>query len=123
MSLEDLFKSDSLLPIMFITFLILALVIFPIAAASGKRMQNSIYGDNEQEIEIKEAKAKVVGKGKDIAGNTFNINFLIFEFEDGSRKEFPIRDLSIYTTTVEGDEGTLRYRGKKFESFERNRNV
>ena len=104
-------------------FVIIILFVVGIAAVhNAKNVNKSIYGENEQTPATKEFNVIVIEKkasphplNKDVS-----INSILFEFENNSRVELPIKDINTYNTLVVGDCGTLNYAGKKFISFERN---
>ena len=66
--------------------------------------------------------AKVISKrNSGIMSSTPNVCFVLFEFEDGNRKEFSI-NLNVSAIIVENDIGILTFQGTKFIDFERNIN-
>ena len=122
MSINDLLDSDVVLPAMMLIFVIAIIAAVPVGLARSKKMNNSIYGDDEYGLPLVEKNARIITRRTTAhpLNQTTMINAVVFELADGSRVELAIKDSNTYGTMVEGDCGTLRYRGKKFFSFERN---
>lgn len=52
------------------------------------------------------------------SGATFHSYFATFEYSNGQRKEFGIKE-SDFGVLMEGDNGTLTFQGSRFNSFQR----
>ena len=84
--------------------------------ASGKK--NEIYGEDEIG-EIQSESATVVSKRIETSKNNDigDIKYIAFQFSNGERKEFAIKDGAKFGMLVEGDNGVLNFRGKQFVDF------
>ena len=123
MSVNNLLDSEILIPIMMVMFVIIIVVAIPLGKAMKKKTDNNIYGDDEYGATEEEKNAKLIVR-RSIPHPLYHqagmvVNIAVFELSNGSRIELAIKDPNIYGTMVEGDCGTLRYKGKKFISFER----
>ncbi len=105
---------------LFIFFLIIAI---PAGKALGKRVNNSIYGEDENGSVDKQFNVNVLRKRSTPhpLNNALMVNMIVFELDDGTRMELAIREEQKYSIIIEGDLGTLTYQGKKFIDFERNK--
>lgn len=121
MSINDFFNDSSVPLIMGILFVVIMIIALPIGIANGKKTTNAIYGDDSDQDHPQEKKAKVLAKrtSPHPLNQTIMINMVVFEFENGTRLELALKDQNEYGLLVEGDEGTLRYQGKKYISFNR----
>ncbi len=118
---DEIYYTETGTKSLIIAFAIVLLICVPIGIIIGRKSSKKIFGDNESGA-ITE-KTNVIIKALKTTPHPLNlsihINMVVFELEDGSRLEFAIKDSAIYGTMAEGDCGTLKYRGKKFISFDR----
>ncbi len=122
MSINDILNDDSFIPICMVMFVIIMVIALPIGIAMGKKTNKSIYGDDEfgSITQVKGAKIVARRTSPHPLNQTVMINMVVFELSNGERIEFAIKDPNTYGVMVEGDFGTLSYRGKKFIRFDRN---
>ncbi|MBR6646105.1 MAG: hypothetical protein IKL09_01150 [Clostridia bacterium] len=124
MSINDMFDVD-ILPVFVIVGLLLICVI-PIGLTMGRKANSQknleLYGDrlnlsHNPEIEII---AKVIEKRSvpHPYAPSVSVNYLLFEQNDGVRKEFAIRDPGTFAVIVKGDVGLLKYHSNCFVSFD-----
>ncbi|MBP3387749.1 MAG: DUF2500 domain-containing protein [Clostridia bacterium] len=101
-------------------FAVFGLVFYNIISEISRKQKNR----NSPRISVN---AKVVAKRMQVHGGTHTANhhhhgytkyFATFEFESGDRLELSVYDTD-YGMLVEGDEGSLTFRGTEFLSFER----
>ncbi|MBQ8909764.1 MAG: DUF2500 domain-containing protein [Oscillospiraceae bacterium] len=126
MSINDLLDSEWFLIIVLVGIGIGMLVAIPgmyAGISAGKQTTRNIYGDDEYGPILEDRNAKIIARRTTPhpLNQALMVNRVVFELADGNRMEFAIRDLNTYAIMVEGDRGTLRYQGKKFISFERDR--
>lgn len=123
MSINDMLDVD-ILPVFVIVGLLLICVI-PIGLSFGRKVSSQknleLYGDrfnlsHSPEIEII---AKVIEKRSvpHPYAPSVSVNYLLFEQEDGIRKEFAIRDPNVFSVIVKDDVGILKYHSNCFISF------
>ena len=124
MSIMQLLESESFFTFLFLSLLFGLIFYIPIKFAIGKKIQDDIYGgeENEEKEKKEEKNAKIVAR-RTIPHPLFKrtvFNTVIFELSDGSRLRLGIKKQNLFDIMVEGDYGTLRHQGKKFISFIRN---
>lgn len=114
---------DDLMPILLLILfavIIGGIIGFAILAKSKSNRDNRIYGDDSTgTVNIKEA--TVVSKRTELSKNQYisDVNYVTFQFLDGERKEFAIKDGSKFGMLVPNDKGILKYRNNQFVDFER----
>lgn len=82
-----------------------------ILAVKKKHQENALYGD-ESGQSVSQENAKVVSKRTartNIAGVVQDVGFITFEFDNGMRKEFAIKDDSQFGMIIQHDRGVLSY--------------
>ena len=123
MSINDLFDSDVFLPMFFIGIVVVAAVAIPIGIKFGNQINANVYGSYEYGTESEALNAKIISKSTKAhpASPNILVNSVVFELTDGGRLEFAVKDADIYAVMVVGDCGTLKYQGKRFIDFERNK--
>ena len=125
MSLEDIYTSDASGKGLIIGAIIILIVIFcfalPSGISRGKKINQEVFGEGDTGPLEKHKNAKLIAKrtAPHPATPTVTVYHLVFELENGSRKDFGIRDEQLYSTSMEGDCGTIQYIGRKLISFER----
>ena len=124
MSLEDLFSSDSFLPAVIVIAFIVLVVAVPIGIAKGKQTNDQIYGNKTVAPVTKQENARIIATQDrpHPLNASVMIHLVVFQFTDGRRIELAIENPAIYGVMMKNDVGTLRYQGKKFISFERDKN-
>lgn len=125
MSINDLLDDPDILP-MFMTFFGLAIIIivsiaWVIVTKAFKENNIRLYGADTMGIHDTEISvmATVIEKRtapNPIAPNT-SVSYLLFEQEDGTRKEFAIKDQNTFSRIIVGDTGILKYYSNHFVSF------
>lgn len=110
MSIQDMLESESFLTgimggLATVIIVIVVAVIIKAVKNKSKPMETALV--------------KILSKRNIVNNNPGAGAYIIFEFEDGSRREFAVNP-SISSTVVEGDEGKLTYQGAKIICFERN---
>ena len=121
MSINDVLDSDIVLPAMAIIFIVIMIIAIPAGISKSKKANESIYGDNSDDVIKEERNAKIIA----IRSNphplytTIIINSVVFELVNGNRLELAIKDPNVFGVMVEGDIGILKYQGKKFIGFVR----
>ena len=114
---------DNMREPMIISFLIVfaiafIFVIIPMLKKSAQTTKE-MFGENEignEEI----VNAKIVSKKTySPVGSIEQLNFVIFEKQNGERIELAIKDNEQYKMMLEGDFGTLTHVGKRYISFVR----
>ena len=116
----------TLILILAILFIILVPLVKAIVKKNKKDDESNIgkiYGDGEfNQKFVEEKNVKVIAKRT--APNpdypAAMVNMIVFEFTNGNRVELAIRNPDKYGVILEGDCGTLSYRGKRFLDFIRN---
>lgn len=113
MSINDLLDDDLFLPLLFIVFGIVMIVM-------GVAVLSTVYQKHSQEEQdrqkpVTEVKAKLISKTTLVNNLTYE---LIFETEDGQRFNFSVQK-NVAELMVDGDTGILKYQGKLFNSFTR----
>lgn len=121
MSINDILNDDSFLPTIFVLFIIIMVIAIPVGISRSKRANQEIYGDGDTTSSTRKRAARIASRrnAPHPLAPTVNLNLIVFEFEDHSRIELAIKDTSIYSTLIEGDQGILTYQGKQFISFKR----
>ena len=105
----------SLFPFMFIGVFCLVMFIFISTFVKGAK-QNKI-NRNSPALDVQ---AKVVAKRMAVRGDhSHTYYYVTFEVPSGDRMELRVQGTD-YGMMVEGDKGTLRFRGTEFLSFTRN---
>lgn len=107
---------DAMIEIGYLLLCILVVAIIPAIVFVCKFISNK----SKPLVEIK---AKIISKRMEVTDkNLINdidkvtLYYLTFEFEDGKRKEFKVKN-KIYGILIEGDKGILKYQGSQFISF------
>lgn len=127
MSLNDLWNSEYLLPLVGMVFIFFVAIWFAAtldaktdAKNKSKETEAQIYGDDETG-EIKEDNAKILVRrsNPNPLNQSVRVNTVVFETTAGNRIELAIKDLNTYNLMIEGDEGILCYQGKRFIEFRR----
>ncbi len=123
MSFNDLWNDKSLPLIMGILIIIVALVMIPLKLYKAKNTNKpvDIVDINETFIQSKRAKILAEGTFPHPTNQLLMVNVILFELDDGTQVELAIENLDEFGTMVKGDCGILRYHGKKFISFERDK--
>ncbi len=123
MSINDLMADKSLIPFLLIATVIGLIVAIPMWMRFVNKSTNSLFGEEEIGELEEEKNVKVLEKRvnsfQGIKGATYNT--VVFEMENGNRVELGIKSQDVFSVMIEGDVGTLKYRGKKIESYERNK--
>ncbi len=126
MSTGGFFGGDPLwftIPFFLIVLLIFAVVIFGIGGTIVKSVRqnrrNEAAGHSTLTARVFAKREQMRGGGETRIRTTY---YLAFELDGGERKEFEVPG-ELYGLTAEGDTGTLRFMGTKFEGFERHRNI
>ncbi|OWR27120.1 hypothetical protein CDO73_22985 [Saccharibacillus sp. O23] len=126
MDVGSFFGGDPLwftIPFFLIILLIFAVVIFVIVWAIVKsareKRNNEAAGHSATAARVFGKREEMRGGGETRIRTTY---YLTFELEGGERKEFEVPS-ELYGLTAEGDTGTLRFMGTKFEGFDRHRNL
>lgn len=124
MSINDMLDVD-ILPVFVIVGLLFICVIsigLSIGRKANSQKNLELYGDrfnlsHNPEIEII---AKVIEKRSvpHPYAPSVSINYLLFEQNDGVRKEFAIRDSNTFAVIVKDDVGILKYHSNCFVSFD-----
>ena len=115
MSLKDMFESEEFFGALLVG-LALSIILIAVLVIVIKRKQQAGYKDKP----VNTAYAKVLAKRNVVPNNHMGGFFVLFEFDDGVRREFSI-DYNRASVIAENDEGNLTYQGTKFINFERNR--
>ena len=104
---------DLLLFILAIIFVVSAGI--PFLKKMKEKKENS-----SKAIESKTAKV-ITKRNSSIMSSTPNVCFVLFEFEDGNRRELSM-NLNVSAIIAENDIGILTFQGTKFINFERSIN-
>jgi len=116
MSLEDIFKDESIVPILIIVFGLLAVGILIYNRSLYNKERERFATDMAKSSEFSEA--KIISK--EIANNNIYC-YLTFELKNGERKRFTLQK-SQASLWFENDKGMLEYKGNTFVAFKRNTN-
>ena len=116
--------ADLILSVLVPVVIVIIIVSIIVGIKASKTVANEnarIYGCGELGP-LKTEQAKVISKRVSISNNQYvpNVHYVTFQFSDGSRKEFALKDSGKYGLLVENDEGILKYRNNQFIDFVRN---
>ncbi len=122
MSINDILNDDSFLIFLVVGIAIALIIFLPLSIAGANKSNKKIYGDDDYYNSTVENNAKILRltKTPHPLNNAVMINTVVVEFENGTRKEFAVKDHNQYNLLAEGDVGKFEYSDKKFISFERN---
>ncbi len=108
-----------IVPFVVIVLVIVLSILSAIVKSVRQNQRNEAAGHSELAARVFGKREEMRGGGETRIRTTY---YLAFELEGGERNEFEVPS-ELYGLTAEGDTGTLRFMGTKFEGFERRRNI